>query len=274
MGKFDDSWQFYVDNYFPFIYGLFTIEAFLNSNDTSVIENVRNDYFIKSKEYFDQNNIFYDEKHLLDLLDGNIKKEFGALLQYLYPRYKNNKCVKDLLWFAFVLVNVNNEGLYDYEDTVKHIKENRIHNLPNKNNKKYLYVNNGSLQYYDGNKQFNIDDSINEFKNVEDLGITNESIGIIDVKINDFKYYVVYWEHCYLYDHYLTVYESPCATFEEAVWVAKKIEKVLPIEMYRYRKDDSSREYLFEKYREPGIRKVEEELLRHSSHQKERKLTL
>ena len=274
MGKFDDTWNFYVNNYFPFMYGLYVIEVFLKPKDKFEIENVKNEYFKKSKEYFDQNNIFYEEDKLTDLLNGNINKEFGNLLQYLLPRYKDDKRVKDLHWIAVKLVKINNEELYDYEDTINTIKETRVYKLPNRNNKKRLYVSDGSFKYYDGNKQYTVDDSINDFKSVEDLGIEDESIGIIDVKVDNFKYYIVYWEHWYPYDHYITFYEAPCATFEEATWLAKKIDKILPIEIYRYRKDERSREYIFEVYREIGIRKVEEELLRHSSHQRKRRLAL
>ena len=140
---------------------------------------------------------------------------------------------------------------------------------------KYLYIHNGTF-YYNANGVVYKVENVYDYKDVEGLGRTSVSIGILDVKIKDFKYYIVYWEHCYFGDHCITVFSAPCLTFEDAVYLAYKLDSIEYDEYKRFKRNDSSREYIFDLYKIKGMGKVNRALQEHFQEDEEmlRKLKL
>lgn len=103
MSRFTYTWWFYVKYYFPFMYGLLTIEFEADRNDLN-LKSLKSEFYERTKEYFDENNIWYEEEYMQELLDVDMFREFCLVLTSMYDRYADNKCVIDLTKISLDIV--------------------------------------------------------------------------------------------------------------------------------------------------------------------------
>ena len=76
-----NAWRFYVDHYFPYMYGLMMIENWSTENQqTTKLPNLKKDFTKKMISYLEENEIFYIESELEEILHFNINKEFRSVL--------------------------------------------------------------------------------------------------------------------------------------------------------------------------------------------------
>ena len=110
MSKFDNDavWQYYVENYFPFMYCLMYMEQVFRSNGLpqDFITEKKREFVKFGKAYFDEKNYIYEEEIVDELVDLDISKEFKAVLIYRYYMYEKNPVVIDFIKEAIKMVQI------------------------------------------------------------------------------------------------------------------------------------------------------------------------
>jgi len=101
MDKYDYSWQWYVDYYFPFLYGVLIIDSDLENYSEETIEKAKREFIEEAVKYFEDNNLFYEMNYVNDCLDPILLKGTRAVLLYVFDRHRNNPHVKNLINVAY-----------------------------------------------------------------------------------------------------------------------------------------------------------------------------
>lgn len=91
-------WMVYVENYFPYMYGLFELEcASKRYKKEYFLLEMKKEFKRQYIEYCKRSNIFYIQKELNKIMDFHIEKEYGRILLIRFKMYRNNQTVKDVL---------------------------------------------------------------------------------------------------------------------------------------------------------------------------------
>lgn len=80
-------WRFYIEMYYPYMYGLYVIECTGRvENKVHMVSQWKNELMQELIKFFEEKNIFYDEEHLRKLLEMDMTEEFGEVLCNDYGR--------------------------------------------------------------------------------------------------------------------------------------------------------------------------------------------
>ncbi len=89
-------WRFYVDSYFPYMYGLMLIEKHCEENNQSdKMSTMKREFTQETIQYLERKQIFYIESELEEILKFNISKEYSKVL--LKDFYKWRGKMEDIL---------------------------------------------------------------------------------------------------------------------------------------------------------------------------------
>ena len=93
--------QFYISNFFPFLYSLMLIELQCDNLPVDYIQQLKSEFFKWGINYFEANNLYLsdDVNNLLTI--SSINEELGASLRESYKTYKNDSVFKDFIEQAF-----------------------------------------------------------------------------------------------------------------------------------------------------------------------------
>ena len=93
--------QFYISNFFPFLYSLMLIELQCNNSPVDYIQQLKSIFFKWGINYYKVNNLYLSDD-VYDLLTiSSINEELGASLRKSYITYKNDSVFKDFIKQAF-----------------------------------------------------------------------------------------------------------------------------------------------------------------------------
>ncbi|HCC04250.1 MAG TPA: hypothetical protein DEP51_05285 [Clostridiales bacterium] len=96
--------QFYISNFFPFLYSLMLIELQCNNSPVDYIQQLKSIFFNWGINYYKVNNLYLSDD-VYDLLTiSSINEELGASLRESYITYKNDSVFKDFIIQALDLV--------------------------------------------------------------------------------------------------------------------------------------------------------------------------
>lgn len=94
-------WISYINNYFPYMYGLFELEvAAKRFKQQYLINNMKGEMRKRYIEYCKKNAIFYIESELTEIMLFHIEEEYGEILIERFKRYRKNKAVRDVVDIA------------------------------------------------------------------------------------------------------------------------------------------------------------------------------
>lgn len=101
-------WRFYVDNYFPYMYGLMRIEieAEEKNKDIITLQSWKTEFMQEIIKYLEKNQIFYMKETLEEILKFDMNKEFRRVLIEKYKHWPNN-VMQDIFK---ILENVTNKS--------------------------------------------------------------------------------------------------------------------------------------------------------------------
>lgn len=89
--------QFYISNFFPFLYSLMLIELQCDNLPVDYIQQLKSEFFEWGINYYKVNNLYLSD-NVSDLLTiSSINEELGASLKKSYETYKNNLVFKDFI---------------------------------------------------------------------------------------------------------------------------------------------------------------------------------
>lgn len=90
-------WRFYIDNYFPYIYGLMLIENEIKrTKQLDQMDKIKKEFTEKIIEYLDKNQIFYIKQEMEDILKFDINAEFRSVLLTEYYQWPKDK-IQDII---------------------------------------------------------------------------------------------------------------------------------------------------------------------------------
>lgn len=93
--------QFYISNFFPFLYSLMLIELQCDNLPVDYIQQLKSEFFEWGINYYKANNLYLSDD-VSDLLTiSSINEELGASLRESYIKYKNDSAFKDFIKQAF-----------------------------------------------------------------------------------------------------------------------------------------------------------------------------
>lgn len=105
MGDGNRHWRFYIDEYFPYMYGLLTLEHIARRKDKyTMLPRWKKEFMQEIQKYLDKKEIFYLKKDLLEILKLDIRGEYGRVLAYDAQHWPKD-VMKDILEIIENIVN-------------------------------------------------------------------------------------------------------------------------------------------------------------------------
>ena len=90
-------WRFYMENYFPYMYGLMMIENHCKkTKQVSKISTMKRQFIEETIQYLEKKKIFYIKSELEEILKLNMNEEFRRVLLKEYHEWPREK-MEDVL---------------------------------------------------------------------------------------------------------------------------------------------------------------------------------
>ncbi len=88
-------WSFYVDYYFPYLYGLMLIEQKLKNSEQEKITKIKKEFTEKIIDYLEEEQIFYIKSEMDEILNIDMTTELQKVLLKEYDQWSSQ--MEDIL---------------------------------------------------------------------------------------------------------------------------------------------------------------------------------